>query len=148
MIRPIQRPGLLRNFSGSSSSEPIDDGDVSAFRIFHDDEPLLETARQTTDEHANEKGGIEREFLNRADCEPRQHRPEKRRALGPAGDQEQPGEDGRLPEGACHETVEENQRQPGPGQQIATSCPPDRSGSRAAVLSSNMINCVAMRSRR
>src|SRR3977135_3583884 len=51
--------------------ESIDHRHVRVFRIMHDDEPFLETARQTTDEHANEKGGIERELLNRADCEPR-----------------------------------------------------------------------------
>ena len=51
--------------------ESIDHGHVRVFRIMHDDESLLETARQTMNEHANEKGGIKREFLNRADCEPR-----------------------------------------------------------------------------
>ena len=58
-------------FQGIELRESIDHRHVRVFRIMHDDEPFLETARETTDEHANEKSGIEREFLNRADREPR-----------------------------------------------------------------------------
>ena len=59
-----------QEFQRVEFDEPIDYGHVRVFRMFYDGEPLLEAARQTTDEHAGEEGGIECEFLNRADCEP------------------------------------------------------------------------------
>jgi hypothetical protein len=114
---PIHNPGAAQEFQRIKLRQPIDERVMRSFRKRRDDKRFLKASAQAPPEHLREVLSVERDLLDRRDSEPRKHSPKEGCAPRPAGNEQQPREDRRVPERHRHDPVEENDRELEPGHE-------------------------------